>query len=486
MGLAVAALLSACAGSPAQPAAPTSSAPKVSYAITFDANLLRARVRACFTGFRPRVLRRVTAGAERLWVPDPSFPQQLAMRRARIEIRRPLATGCVHYGVDLARDAGDQRALLRMGDELLVSPGVLLWRPAVLPEGLETRVSIDATGYHVSTSWPEGPVDASLYRYAGNIALTRAAPARYDEGGLTVEVARFIGELDASAAELERWLRVAVQSAQTIGGRFPTTRLHVVIVPLGAGRSPVAFGLVRRGGGASVLLFPHQNASGDALMRDWVAIHELSHLTVPRLDGDRWLSEGYATYMQEYLRMRLCLFTPQQGLQRMRDRFVTNRLGAGMPLAEESDAMSRTGSFAHVYWCGAAFFLELDIALHRRGTSLAAIVDQQPREGPMGYDGAQWLEAFDATIGAPLAVPLMHRYGRYERIPDPGPIFDALGVRLEDERVVLLPEGEGAELRRRLFGETVDADAPRADAPAAPTNERDARSRSREAGRVGR
>ena len=214
---------------------------------------------------------------------------------------------------------------------------------------------------------------------------------------------------------------------------------------------------MRRGGGASILLFPTANASEEELTTAWVLVHELSHLTMPRLSGDRWISEGYATYMQEFLRLRAGLLSPEVVWRRVVSKLRQERLGAGRPLAEESETMGQSRTYSHVYWAGAALFLEIDVALRRRGTSLIEVIGSAPWSEGERWDGFRCLAAIDAIVGEPVALPLAERYAQLVEIPDLTPLLEELGVVLGDEGIRFDETAPGAALRRAMNAPSVAA-----------------------------
>src|SRR5690606_2438102 len=115
--------------------------------------------------------------------------------------------------------------------------------------------------------------------------------------------------------------------------------------PVSAGNPPIAFGLARRGGGASVLFVLDEDADEEALAReDWVSVHELAHFAFPAMPrSEAWLTEGWATYFQEVLRARGGLISPEDAWLRLHRGFAKSQHdGTGRPLHEEALAMYET------------------------------------------------------------------------------------------------------------------------------------------------
>ncbi len=141
-------------------------------------------------------------------------------------------------------------------------------------------------------------------------------------------------------------------------------------VPADAGPG---FGLSSRGGGRSLLFVVGRDADADALVGEWIAVHEMVHLVLPvTRDEDAWLGEGIATYYQEVLRARAGMISAEQAWENLRRGFDAGVRAAGGRTLEEV-ARGR-GDYTRLYWSGAALALRMDAALRRRGSSLDAVV----------------------------------------------------------------------------------------------------------------
>jgi hypothetical protein len=276
--------------------------------------------------------------------------------RGRILLRQPSRASCVDYetrfGTPTFR-ASDSSAAI-------VSQTQWLWRPEPFPHELDASVRfvLPADG-QVSLPWPrsdaiyfpeQSAFFTSVYGVFGSFDRQSFSVA-----STNVDIAR-LGSRPADD-DTRRWLGRAVQATASLGGRFPRDRVHFIVVPMQSQGQQVVFGMVRRGGGV-----PSPDATVEELEGDWVAVHELSHLWLPRLyAGDRWISEGIATYLQEVLRARCGLQSNERAWTRLQEGFERGRRsGTGRQLASESRDMNRTGAYHRVYWAGAAFALETD------------------------------------------------------------------------------------------------------------------------------
>ncbi|MDH4282166.1 MAG: hypothetical protein OEV36_05905 [Myxococcales bacterium] len=354
------------------------------YTVTIFDNWGGARARVCLEGGVARELVPIDGngsnGLRGAWIEsDP-----LEIQHGRIALPPSGPARCIDY------ETRFEGPTFRDSDAVVVSQSKWLWRPDPMPPGLEASVRfVLPAGAKVSLPWPQSE---SVYFLHESAFLTSAYGVfgNFDRQGFAVagtriEVAR-LGELPPGE-DVRRWLGRAVQATASLGGRFPSERLHVVVIPVPAPHERVVFGMLRRGGGPSVLLFPSLYATVDELEADWVAVHELSHLWLPRLyPEDRWLSEGIATYLQEVLRARCGLQSSESAWQHLRDGFERGeRAGTGRNLVSESRDMNRTGAYYRVYWSGAAFALQADLQLRKSTngtmTLLRALNDAQDRWG---------------------------------------------------------------------------------------------------------
>ena len=191
-------------------------------------------------------------------------------------------------------------------------------------------------------------------------ALTK--PGSFEIAGSTLEVAVLDGRSPRTRQHVVPWLKTAAELASQPLGRFPRASAHVVVIPSAPGDEPVRFAMLGRGGGASVVSLLASNAERQALLDDWVAVHEFCHMLHPFLQRqDAWLSEGLATYYQEVLRARTGHQSEQDAWRRIHDGAALGKTAHGS-LEQASAAMFQNANFRMVYWGGAAFALLTAVA----------------------------------------------------------------------------------------------------------------------------
>jgi len=417
--------LVACAHASEGPPASGQSGAIAHYAVTIFDNFDGARVRACVEGANIRA-----------WVPiDNSAAHGLSgawaegtaveATNGRIPLRESSHTSCVDYETRF----GSSRFRLDDSSAVILSQAQWLWRPDPFPQGLNASVRFAVPlGGQVSLPWPRSdatyfPAKSAFFTETYGV-FGDFARQTFSVAGATVDVAR-LGPRPPDD-DVRRWLGRAVQTAASVGDRFPRDRVHFVIVPVDSPGEEVLFGMVRRGGGPSILLLPSSDATVGQLEADWVAIHELSHLWMPRLvPEDRWLSEGIATYLQEVLRARCGLQDPTRAWTRIHEGFERGRRsGTGRDLSSESRNMNRTGAYHRVYWAGTAFAMEVDLRLRQESngevTLLTALsrAEQRWSADARPVSAAVLLHAMDDAAGSRFIEELGGKYAAKSDFPD--------------------------------------------------------------------
>lgn len=191
---------------------------------------------------------------------------------------------------------------------------------------------------------------------------------------------RFVWEDAFDAAErvrLEGWIRDTQAAAERLVGPFPmpvTVHLH----RRASAREPVPWAHTRRRNGQGVHFHVDLRHPPEAFRRDWTAPHELSHLILPYL-GRRaaWFAEGFASYMQYQVMIAMGVLGETEAGERYRERI--GRAAARyryreLSFVEAAPRLHEDRQYPVMYWGGAAYFLRVDQALGRAGSSLPAVL----------------------------------------------------------------------------------------------------------------
>ena len=160
----------------------------------------------------------------------------------------------------------------------------------------------------------------------------------------------------AQAAKFRAWVQQAAAAVVGYLGRFPRPRCELELQRV-AGRGvrggttfpdPEPWIRVRLG----------EDTGAFELRHDWVLVHEMIHLAVPRVPRvQNWLHEGMATYVEGVARVRAGLNTaPRLWAELVRG------LPQGQPQAGDK-GLDHTPTWGRTYWGGTLFCLLADVKL---------------------------------------------------------------------------------------------------------------------------
>jgi predicted metalloprotease with PDZ domain len=200
----------------------------------------------------------------------------------------------------------------------------------------------------------------------------------------------------------------------------------------------------------SVALLVGQDTTAHALADDWVALHEMLHLTHPTIiPRTPWISEGLATYLTEVARARSGTHTAERSWQELLRGFERGKEQAdGRTMQEMIDESEPPG----IYWVGAFIALRLDVELRRVTHNQRGLEDVLELLATKGSTStvAGYGAAVDAVAGRPLFDALLAEDLRQ-------PAFAGLEGLLEDLGVTPTPSGVKLQLARdSLLREALD------------------------------
>ena len=174
---------------------------------------------------------------------------------------------------------------------------------------------------------------------------------------------------------LTKWVKSGLNVVRHLNGKLPRNKLRFQLQQRESNRnSPVPYAQVLRDDMPGVHFWVDAKRTYYDLIRDWTFTHELVHLYIDYPgDKDIWLSEGLATYYQNILLVRGGLLTERDFWRRYVEGLNRGKYDSnfdGYPLEAVSEHMRGIGMYMRVYWSGALFFLEANIALWERDKPL--------------------------------------------------------------------------------------------------------------------
>lgn len=292
-----------------------------------------------------------------------------------------------------------------------------------LPDGWSASVPWTPSGnrsYRLGATPRDWPAQTAFGRFPEH---TLALPG----GQLRVALLPLV---DATVQErMFDWFRSNSALLLSNDGRLPLPDTQVLIVPLPGMSSAVPWGQVSRGGGAAVTLFVGAAAGRQRWQDDWTLAHELAHLQHPYLgDRGRWLAEGLGSYYQNVWRARHGDFSATEGWRRLDAGFARGRADGPGPALELAGGR---GSTMRVYWSGAAFWLQADLALRAHGSSLdAALAAFRDAHLPSAraWEPAEFIAALDRKLPAAGLSSHYRQYATLRDFPDLGDAYQTLGL----------------------------------------------------------
>ncbi len=385
------------------------------------------------------------------------------------EIPWPRGARCVRYAVslDAALASGDAELARASGRDRVIAPDLWLWTPAGAADRERGVALVLPEGVSLLAAWPEVDatrrvVPASTFTLPAAIALTHA---RTSSLALEAHVVRW-AVLDAPRAPppaaVRAWITAAARAvAPTWSTRLGPSIAVIVTATRTGSREPVGGGMSTRGGGPTVEVDLDADATEDALVGEWVLVHELAHFAHPALARDAMaVGEGLASYLQCTRRVAAGLLDERTGWQRLLDGFERGRLDAArleLDLNEATRQVHAQRAHHRVYWSGAAMLLLADLRLQREGRSLVEVfravvdglgADTRGRWLTLEQVAARFDDAIDGKI---LRQTLSAGMGR-RTLPPVEEALEKLGVRMIDGVVALDDRAPLAPLRRRMMG----------------------------------
>lgn len=292
-------------------------------------------------------------------------------------------------------------------------------------------------------------VGAALSALGGAGRAAGEAPPiveRVDIGRSQIEV-QFAPGFDAGLRSLAlAWVRRSAAAVAAYFGHFPLPRVELLLLP--------ADGAGVRGGSTYGEPEPWMRvrvgrATGEAQFRDdWVLVHEMVHLAVPRVPrAHGWLHEGIATYVEGVARAQAGLVAAATVWREWQQA-----MPQGLPQAGDR-GLDHTPTWGRTYWGGAMFCLLADVRLLQASGLRHGL--RQALQGVLAAGGsyaAVWsapriLEVADAAVGQHTLVALYDAMKDQPHPVDLPALWRELGVAGDS----VLDDAPAAAVRRAIL-----------------------------------
>lgn len=275
-----------------------------------------------------------------------------------------------------------------------------------------------------------------------------AGPPRIEVHGAAIDVVLPADLGEPQRSDVLAWVRDSADSVGRWYGGFPAPalRLDVSLVD-GAG---VGFATTWPGRPPHVDLPIGRRVDPDALARDWILVHELTHLAFPPVaDRHHWVEEGLATYLEPWERVAAGRLAPELAWH----DFVRD-----LPQGLGPVGLDHDGSWAATYWGGALWCLLADLRAreatgNQRGLrdAVVAIARETGGMGPGGvHDLGEVLAIGDRAVGAPALTDTWRALADRRDPVDLDAIWKDLGVALAGDTVRFDDAAPDAAIRRAI------------------------------------
>jgi hypothetical protein len=267
-------------------------------------------------------------------------------------------------------------------------------------------------------------------------------------GHASVEVVLAQSGLAIDGDSAFAWIDRAVRGLASYYRGFPTPHALVIVVP--AARGTVE-GVTLGDGGPAVVLRAGPGLTAASAPDDWVATHELIHVTLPSLTRDHaWLSEGLATYVEPVVRTRAGLVTPERYWGDL-----VKGLPQGLPEAGDQ-GLERTHTWGRTYWGGALFCFLADLRIRALTHDRRSLDDALRGIAATGanveshWNIERFLETGDHATGTAVLADLHRTLGFTPVQTDLGALWSELGVRAQGDHVTFDDDAPLAATRRAI------------------------------------
>jgi hypothetical protein len=266
---------------------------------------------------------------------------------------------------------------------------------------------------------------------------------------------------------LSNWVSHAKASLKLVYGTLPVDDFITVIKASNRGSGAVPWGEVNRYSPPEVTLVVNMRSSLTDLKADWTIYHEFSHLLIPYDAGDaRWFSEGLASYYQNITQARVGMLNEQAMWQKLYEGFERGNKQQNYKhqmLSYVSDNVDQNKNYKRIYWSGALYWLEADIALRTltnssvKPHSLDSALKELQRCCFNRYLSAeQIVERLDEITQSDIFSRLLTEFSTSYAIPNYLAVLKPLGVDVSNDRVHLNNSSKLSSLRKAIFTGQLD------------------------------
>jgi hypothetical protein len=246
-------------------------------------------------------------------------------------------------------------------------------------------------------------------------------------GGGTINIVFADGAPGLARDPVLAWIRTAAKALTAYFGQFPIKEYGLLVIAEPGDR--VGHGTTFGYAGSATRIHVGVDAPPEAFGRDWVLVHEMVHTALPDLPRRAlWLQEGNATYVEPIARAMIGQLSPTE---------VWTETFLGMPKGVPNagdEGMDGTHAWGRLYWGGALFWLQAEIAIYRNTRGARSLRDALRQINHVsGGNTATWspeqlMTVGDSAIGGKSLMELYERFATAPVETNLPRLFQELGI----------------------------------------------------------
>lgn len=297
-----------------------------------------------------------------------------------------------------------------------------------------------------SSVWPQADYGDADQLYA---ALAKQPHTRLTLGGGVIDVVFADGAKGLDRTRVLAWIRTSATAVTTYFGHFPVS--HVGLLIIADDSDKIGSGTTYGFGSSAIRIHVGRAAGDEAYHKDWILVHEMTHLALPRVPrASTWLLEGNATYVEPIARAQAGQLDPSVVW-----RWAIEGMPKGQPKAGDQ-GLDETPTWGRTYWGGAMFWLLADVRIRQATHGRLGVQDalhainQQSGGNRSSWTVDQVAAVGDAATGVSVLTSL---YDQMKTTPvqvDLADLFSRLGVKDVNGAVVFDDAAPLADVRRQI------------------------------------
>jgi hypothetical protein len=261
-------------------------------------------------------------------------------------------------------------------------------------------------------------------------ALRRQRATPLDVAGGKINVVFADGAPGLNREPVLRWIQKSARAISTYFGTYPTRDYGLLIVSAAGDR--VGHATTYGYHGSATRIYVGVDADERAFAEDWILVHEMVHAALPDLPRRAlWVQEGSATWLEPIARAQAGELPVSEVW-----RQAVNGMPKGMP-ASGSGGMDGTHEWGRLYWGGATFWLEAEIAIYRQSGGHFLLCDAlRAISRASGGSSADWspeqmMAVGDKATGTTALTTLYEKFSSRAFDGDLANLFKQLGVTID-------------------------------------------------------